>query len=80
MTANVATVYWKTSQVLSRAGHHPVNARTDSRNFESLNRAVIFAKEELEESRLDSAWIVIAGAPPIYRPIIEQIYAELKSK
>jgi len=80
MPDKAATVYWKTSQVFSRPGRHAINEGTGSHESASLNRAVIFAMEDLEESRRHTAWIVKADGTEVHLPLIEQIYAKLKRK
>ena len=80
MMDEAATAYWRTNKPQLGAGHRPTNPGTDSRTFESLNRAVIFVMEDLEPSWRSGAQIVTASHLTIHPPVMEQIYASLKSK
>jgi hypothetical protein len=80
MPDEAATAYWRTNKPQLGAGDQPKHATTESRTFESLNRAVIFVMEDLESSRRSGAQIVTASHLTIHPPVMEQIYASLKSK
>ena len=74
MTEEAATVFWLTNEPLSPAGL----PRTRSQACKSLNEAVVYVIEELDEIRWPNAWIVTASGFKIEWPMIKKVSDEIK--